>query len=302
MFERKNQGVLAPHFSALVTHDGVVQDGDEDDGFLTLKERDHTLEAVGLGENAGEAEGEAGNDMAKLTSEEMLSKRKLKQGESRKAMLKLKSSGHKVIFDDAGGAHEMYEMQDLDDFAKQGDAEVQRQEYLAANREAMKEADVVDRQVAREKRQEKKRKRKDREREEVSREVEPYTPLVPPLLIGFDVYSSDWLNNKAATTKTMKRAEVDSESPWVDRPTDQVRNPIRTLMTTATTMAKRRHRAARQSGPGSTSVARRATAGTTKTKRLWLCGCYKGRLDRLNALLFLLSDPRRYERTQGGFL
>jgi hypothetical protein len=286
MFERKNQGVLAPHFSALVTHDGVVQDGDEDDGFLTLKERDHTLEAVGLG-GEGEVEGETGDATPKLTSEEMLSKRKLKQGESRKAMLKLKSSGHKVIFDDAGGAHEMYEMQDLDDFAKQGDAEAQRQEYLAANREAMKEADVVDRQVAREKRQEKKRKRKDREREEVSREVEPYIPLVPCLLIGFGLYSSDWLNYKGATTKTTKREEVDSESPWVDRLTDQIRDPIRIPRAMTMMTGTSRIRRARQRGPDLTVVARRVTARTSKTKRLWLCGCYKGRLDRLNTHLFL---------------
>jgi len=161
MFERKNQGVLAPHFSALVTHDGA-DDADDDDGFLTLKQRDHTLQDVGL---IDETTGEPSTSM---TSAEMLSKRKLKQGESRKAMLKTKSSGHKVVFDDEGGAHEMYEMEGEDDFAKRGDAETQRQEYLEKNREVMKEADVEDRRVAREKRQEKKRKRKDREREEVS--------------------------------------------------------------------------------------------------------------------------------------
>lgn len=169
MFERKNQGVLAPHFSALVTHDGVVQDGDDDDGFLTLKERDHTLEAVGLDVPAGAAGEETTGSTPALTSAEMLSKRKLKQGESRKAMLKLKSGGHKVVFDEDGGAHEMYEMEGEDDFAERGDAEQQREEYLKVNREVMKEADVEDRRVAREKRQEKKRKRKDREREEVSR-------------------------------------------------------------------------------------------------------------------------------------
>ena len=161
MFERKNQGVLAPHFSALVTHDGA-DDADDDDGFLTLKQRDHTLQDVGL---IDETTGEPSTSM---TSAEMLSKRKLKMGESRKAMLKTKSSGHKVVFDDEGGAHEMYEMEGEDDFAKRGDAETQRQEYLDKNREVMKEADVEDRRVAREKRQEKKLKRKDREREEVS--------------------------------------------------------------------------------------------------------------------------------------
>jgi hypothetical protein len=165
MFERKNQNVLAPHFSALVTHEGA-DEADDDDGFLTLKHRDHTLQDVGLADNANDDDGNP--QAAGSSSAEMLSKRKLKMGESKKAMLKLKSSGHKVIFDDQGGAHEMYEMEGEADFAKRGDAESQRREYLEINREVMKEADVEDRRVAREKRQEKKRKRKDREREEVS--------------------------------------------------------------------------------------------------------------------------------------
>jgi hypothetical protein len=110
---------------------------------------------------------------------------------------------------------------------------------------------------------------------------------------SLEFHSSDWLNYKGATTKTMKRAEVDSESPWADRPThqNQTRAPIRTLAM-MTVIGTSRSRAARRRGPGSMVVARRTRAGTLKTKRLWLCGCYKGRLDRLNALHFLLSDTQ----------
>jgi ATP-dependent RNA helicase DDX10/DBP4 len=162
MFERKNQGVLAPHFSALVQHDDMPQN--EDDDFLTLKARDHTLEDVGL----GGTEGPDGSITAPVVISAELSKRKLKMGESKKAMLKNKTSGHKVIFDEEGEAHELYEMEPEEEFTKRGNAQESRDEYLRVNREVMKEADLEDRRVAREKRQEKKRKRKEREREEVS--------------------------------------------------------------------------------------------------------------------------------------
>lgn len=158
MFERKNQGVLAPHFSALVEHDVQTNGGDDDD-FLTLAQRDHTLKDIGLDDQELPGTTPTAADM---------SKRKLKMGESKKAMLKMKQAGHKVVFDDQGEAHEMYEMQGLDDYDKEGEAEEQRKLYVEKNREAMKMADVEDRRVAKEKRQEKKRKRKERERQEAS--------------------------------------------------------------------------------------------------------------------------------------
>lgn len=199
MFERKNQGVLAPHFSALVEHENV---GDDDDDFLTLKSRDHTLQEVGLADEV-EPAGPSSTD---------LSKRKLKMGESRKAMLKLKSGGHKMVFDEDGGAHEMYEMEGEDEFAKRGDASEQREEYLKKNREVMQEADIEDRKVAREKRQEKKRKRKEREREAMAEEGESGdeygVTLGGP---GSDVESSA-SDEEEATPPPTKRTRFSKES------------------------------------------------------------------------------------------
>lgn len=154
MFERKNQGVLAHHYSALINHDDLAQDGDDD--FLTLEKRDHTLNEIGLSE--------APTTLAAASLPEInLSKRKTKMGESKKAMLKNKGLGHKVVFDDEGAAHEMYEMAKEDDIS--GDMEGKREAYVKLNQQEMRIADEEDRRVAREKKQEKKRKRKDRERE-----------------------------------------------------------------------------------------------------------------------------------------
>lgn len=165
MFERKNQSVLTAHYSGMVRHDDQ-QEADDDDDFLTIGQRNHTLADVGLGPVDGEGEGAAGSGTAALMIPSAeLSKRKLKMGESKKAMLKMKGTGHKIQFDDEGGAHEVYEMQGLDEFEGKGDAARQREEYVKEEMEKMKEADIVDRQVAREKRLDKKRKRKERERE-----------------------------------------------------------------------------------------------------------------------------------------
>lgn len=153
MFERKNQGVLAPHYSALIHHDDMpTEDGDDD--FLTLEKRDHSLNEVGLD----------GSSSSTPTLPTDLSKRKTKLGESKKAMLKTKGLGHKLLFTEDGTSREVYEMAKAEDLDKLA-SEEKREEYVRANREEMKRADEEDRREAREKKREKKRKRKERERE-----------------------------------------------------------------------------------------------------------------------------------------
>ncbi|KAJ1996542.1 ATP-dependent RNA helicase dbp4, partial [Coemansia thaxteri] len=73
----------------------------------------------------------------------------------------------KVIFDDAGNARSTYELLDEESFRKQGDMHTLVDEFQQRNRSAMEEVDVVDRDVARQKRKEKKIARKIREREEL---------------------------------------------------------------------------------------------------------------------------------------
>ena len=150
MFERKNQNVLSEHYSKLIEHEpGTVADSDDD--FIVLKRADHDLPE---------------SDMQPLDSSD-LSKRKLKLGKAKQAIIK-NGLPTKLVFDDAGNPHHIYEMADPDAWykAKGGLAGAKEEGQLFAQEESkkMRVADVVDKQEARAKKQEKKRKRKEKEK------------------------------------------------------------------------------------------------------------------------------------------
>lgn len=154
MFERKNQGILSEHYNKLV--DRGSDDSDMEDDFITLKRADHDLP------------GDATNvSSLNPIDHEDISKRKLKIGQSRSAMLKYKSGGTKLVFDEEGGAHPMYEMQDEAAFKNQagGDVLGAGKAYVEEVRSKMQDADLLDKAEARDKKKEKKRKRKEREAE-----------------------------------------------------------------------------------------------------------------------------------------
>lgn len=143
LFERKNQGQLSEHYNALIDRNKEGADSDEDD-FMTLKRRDH-----GLDGGDDEEDDPAGN----------LSKRKLKAGQSKKAVAGKSEPGHKLRFDDEGLAHELYELQKGDDV----DVESEKKRFIEEQNRQLKEADVENKRLAKEKRDEKKRKRKERD-------------------------------------------------------------------------------------------------------------------------------------------
>ncbi|SPO31003.1 probable HCA4 - can suppress the U14 snoRNA rRNA processing function [Ustilago trichophora] len=140
--------------------------GDAGDDFLTLKRADHALE------DDGDAYGIGGDDIpitmeqAKADATENLSKRKLAMGQSKKALALAgkRGIGEKLIFDEDGEAHALYELQDEEAFKKQGDARTQAQRWEEEERERMQEADVKDKELAKEKRREKRRRQKEREK------------------------------------------------------------------------------------------------------------------------------------------
>ncbi|KAF7319339.1 RNA helicase [Mycena chlorophos] len=148
MFERKNQNVLSEHYAKLL--DGA--DADDED-FITLKRANHDLDDV------------------PQPSEETadLSKRKQKMGRAKRAIME-GGLGHKLVFDDEGQAHELYEMEDsrawIDGRGGIKGVKEAGERFAEGERGKMKEATVVDREEAREKKKEKKRRRKEREREE----------------------------------------------------------------------------------------------------------------------------------------
>ncbi|KAF8421213.1 P-loop containing nucleoside triphosphate hydrolase protein [Tirmania nivea] len=174
MFERKNQTVLADHYSKLIV-DSTLNDKDkqDDDDFLSVKRvlsrspspsTETTIFPPGVTAPMVHLPGAA-------TPLIIDSNRREKLLKSKKALAKFKPGPTKMVFDDEGNAHPVYEFVGMDHFRKEGDAESQRRRFVEEEKVKVGEADVRDREVAREKRREKKEKRKERERREMA-EVE----------------------------------------------------------------------------------------------------------------------------------
>lgn len=176
MFERRNQDVLAGHYSKLIHEEdgtGAVNansttaDADEDDDFLSVKRRfDAGDEDLGA-EDGGSAD--PPKKSVPINSKEALvidSNRREKLLASKKKLLKFKSKGTKIVYDSDGNPHDAYEMEDEEDFKKKGTAEEQRRKFLELEAERARLADVRDKEVAKQKKREKKEKKKRaRERE-----------------------------------------------------------------------------------------------------------------------------------------
>lgn len=190
MFGRTNQGVLSEHYAKLVADDdaeedegatasdvaegeagaapqalvGNDDDGDDDADFLTIKRADHALES-----DDDEAE-QPTNLMQGKTEQQIdsahLSKRKLQQGQSKKAMAEAgkRGIGTKLTFDDEGKAHELYEMQDEADFKAAGSAAEQASKFVEAEQQRLRASDVQDKERVKEKKRQKRRREKEIER------------------------------------------------------------------------------------------------------------------------------------------
>lgn len=163
MFGRKNQNILSEHYAKMVDHE---DSGDE--GFITLKRADHDLP------DSKEADG---------IDVEDLSKRKLKLSRTKRMIAKYGQLGQKLIFDDDGNPHEVYEMVPAEEFYKHGSDSVREagRTFAEGERGRLKEADVLDKQLAKEKKQEKKRKHKEREKGLRNNEEGLHGPIVAPL-------------------------------------------------------------------------------------------------------------------------
>ncbi|EGN95755.1 hypothetical protein SERLA73DRAFT_186962 [Serpula lacrymans var. lacrymans S7.3] len=146
MFQRKNQNILSEHYTKIVDHSSHANDDDDD--FITLKRANHDLPD------------------SELPEMENMSKRKLRMSKSKRAIMQRSELGHKLIFDDEGNPHELYEMVDPAEFYKGGleGAKEAGAQFAESQRGKLKEADVTDKMEAKEKKKEKKRKRKERER------------------------------------------------------------------------------------------------------------------------------------------
>ncbi|KAG0340731.1 ATP-dependent RNA helicase dbp4 [Podila horticola] len=205
MFNRKNQGVLAEHYTKLVDHEsdkrsgkGATADSDEDD-FLTIKRVDHDL----------------GGD--EIPEDEPLPMSKRQQKMSKLEKIKNTGRGNKLL---EGQAHEMYELENEASFHAKGDAQSQQKAFLDKEKVVMDRADLTDKALSKEKLREKKAKRKQREREammddDYSDDEETVVTLGNPDVSDFSDGDGDHLMDE-------DNVSADEESPkkrgwWQDK-------------------------------------------------------------------------------------
>jgi ATP-dependent RNA helicase DDX10/DBP4 len=164
MAERVNQDVLSSHYRKLIGD----ADDDEDADFLSVKRvlGDDDLDAAAAADAEGAAAVAAKTVQLGKTEFIVDSHRREKLLKSKKKLLKYMDKGQKLVFDDDGNAHPIYELQDEEDFRKQGPVEELRRQFVDAEAGRVAEVDVGDKQLAKEKKREKKIRRKEREREE----------------------------------------------------------------------------------------------------------------------------------------
>lgn len=144
IFERQNQDVLSEHYQKLHKKPGAEDDEDNDD-FLSLKRQDHTLD-----------------EEATKLQEDPPSQRALKRALSKKHSSK--GNPTKLVFDEEGVSHPLYEFQNEADFENAGSAEEQRAKFVQDEAMAMLDRDMEDKRVVKERNAEKKRLRKEKER------------------------------------------------------------------------------------------------------------------------------------------
>ena len=183
MFERRNQDVLAEHYSRLVREDeglsshasedgqgqidGLNGEQAPDDTFLSVKRRiavDDEIDMSGIPADKREKK------LVHISGakEPLLidSKRAEKKLKSKKKLLKYKEKGTRLIFDDEGKAHPVYELEDEKKWREAGRPEEQRRAFVEGERERLKIVDVGDKEVAKTKKREKLAKRREREKRE----------------------------------------------------------------------------------------------------------------------------------------
>ena len=175
MFERRNQDVFADHYAKLVEDEkddriDNTEDLEGENGFLSVKRRlsDASISSGEDDDASGPKVSDDKQDGQDLTKAPLIidSKRKAKLLKSKKAILKLKPKGKKLVFDDSGAPHEIYELEPESQFQAQGPADSQKAKFLAAEQERLQNADVADKQAARAKRKEKRESRNAAERRE----------------------------------------------------------------------------------------------------------------------------------------
>ena len=174
MFERRNQDVLADHYTKLINEGPIDQqpsgaNADEGD-FLEVKCRfTRNIDPPNHSPRENQSPPPPSTQILPNPSAAPIiidSNRKAKMLHSKKKLLRYKPHGTKLVFDSAGHAHPIYELENEAQFQARGPAAAQQAQFLTAEQERLREADLADKQTLRDKRREKKEKRKARQKAE----------------------------------------------------------------------------------------------------------------------------------------
>jgi len=186
MFQRTNQDIFTDHYTKLIhdenespppgasaTLNGGIPNGElDEDDFLAIKRR------IPLDDDDDQDEELPEDGTPDLRPKKLVhidgaanpilidSKRAERKLTSKKALLKFKEKGQKLVFDDEGNARPLYVLEGEEEFAARGVPEEQRKAFVEGERERVALGDVEDKAEAKRKRKEKKQKRKEREKAE----------------------------------------------------------------------------------------------------------------------------------------
>lgn len=156
------------------------ESSDEDQEFLSIKRRIANTVTEGTAEDSKRKKGSSDiNGPRKVVIDgpdgpvELIidSKKKERMLKSKKAMLKFKGKGKKLVYDDEGNAHAAMDLEDENEFNAAGPASVQRNKFLEEQAAKVRMADEEDKVVAREKKKVKREKRKQALRQEDNEHV-----------------------------------------------------------------------------------------------------------------------------------
>lgn len=188
MFERTNQDIFADHYAKLIADEENPQncssaDVVDDTDFLTIKSRhsnDYSTKGVSDRNLSLEASGKS-TTVPNIGDGSLIidSKRKEKLLKSKKKLLKLQKKGTKLLFDEEGNAHQIYELEDENQFKQRGTADAQKLEFLNAEQKRLQAGDLVDKQKAKEKRKNKRERNKSREALENEVNIREQAVLTP---------------------------------------------------------------------------------------------------------------------------
>lgn len=193
MFERKNQSVLSEHYLQMTEDTAGKKDGNEDDEFLTVRRK----------------MSEVDDEELPMLEYNATSKRAIKRATSKKLSAKLKGKGSKMVFDDIGNAHPVYELQNMKDVEKEGPVDQLKEKFLKEERNKLETADVEDKNVAKERRAEKKRRRKEIER--MAKEAEEDDEVHTYVVLG-----NENEDNKASSAEE-SQSGMEDDVPDLDR-------------------------------------------------------------------------------------